>query len=267
MKSNILQEVINNISENDMVEINEKIDKYVNNLLPNKIIVISDIHGRTDWKDIVNKTTFTKCVFIGDYFDSFDIQPQQQKSNFLDIIKFKEENPDRVILLLGNHDYHYLSGIKETYSGYQMWQKTDIGEMLDNAVKNGLIQMCFKYNNYLFTHAGITKTWLKNTNYDDITPIDEYINALFKRNLKYFKFTSGINHSNYGDDICQSPIWVRPNSLLKDGVDDFIQIVGHTEKEKITILEDRIYLTDTMETSGEFLSIENNTVIINNKIK
>ena len=39
-----------------------------------KTIVIGDIHGRTIWKQIViENPDFDKLVFIGDYFDSFDI--------------------------------------------------------------------------------------------------------------------------------------------------------------------------------------------------
>ncbi len=36
-----------------------------------KTIVIGDIHGRTSWKDIIEKEqTWDKVIFIGDYFDS-----------------------------------------------------------------------------------------------------------------------------------------------------------------------------------------------------
>lgn len=131
-----------------------------------KIIAIGDIHGRTEWKQIVQNNTFDKCVFIGDYFDTHqNISPEQQKQNFEDLIQFKKNNFDKVILLIGNHDHHYCKNVHETYSGFQKFHKIDIQELLENALKENLLQMCYRHNRYLFTHAGVTKTWLLNNNY------------------------------------------------------------------------------------------------------
>ena len=55
-----------------------------------KTVVIGDIHGRSVWKLIVNMEKPDKVIFIGDYFDSFDIKGVDQLSNFQDIIAFKE---------------------------------------------------------------------------------------------------------------------------------------------------------------------------------
>lgn len=40
----------------------------------NKWISIGNIHGRTNWKDIVNKelNNVDKIIFIDDYFNSFN---------------------------------------------------------------------------------------------------------------------------------------------------------------------------------------------------
>ena len=35
-------------------------------------------------------------------------------------------------------------------------------------------------------------------------------------------------YDGYGNTISQSPIWIRPQSLLKSKVDGYRQIVGHT---------------------------------------
>lgn len=70
-----------------------------------KIIVIGDIHGRTIWKDIV-KQEFDLCIFLGDYVDShYGITAEEQEKNLLEILDFKENNPNKVILLRGNHEY------------------------------------------------------------------------------------------------------------------------------------------------------------------
>ena len=38
-----------------------------------KTLLLGDIHGRNIWKEIIKKETPDRVVFIGDYFDSFDI--------------------------------------------------------------------------------------------------------------------------------------------------------------------------------------------------
>lgn len=69
-----------------------------------KIISIGDIHGRTNWKEIVRDNEYGICVFVGDYFDTREnISANQQKENFEQIVQFKKDNFDKVILLIGNH--------------------------------------------------------------------------------------------------------------------------------------------------------------------
>lgn len=231
-----------------------------------KIIALGDTHGRTDWKKITTKETFDKVVFIGDYFDTHeDVSPEQQKENFRNIIAYKKANMDKVVLLFGNHDYHYLRTTTETYSGYQQWQKTDIQELLHPAIDAGLLQMCLVVDNLLFVHAGVTKTWVKNNLLNEGAPIDHLINALFKYKPNSFRFTSGKNHSPYGDDVEQSPIWVRPYSLQMDRLDGFIQVVGHTTQNRLMITKD-VILIDTLGTSGEYLIYDNSQLRIGKKI-
>jgi len=189
-----------------------------------RLIAIGDTHGNCDWEKIVAKETFDKVVFVGDYFDTHDdISPEQQKQNFKNLINHKKANMDKVVLLIGNHDYHYLSSVNETYSGHQSWQAFDIRELLQAAIDANLMQMCFVWQNIIFSHAGVTKTWCKN-NLVQAEFIEDSINDLFKYKPHAFKFTSGKNCSPYGDDVEQSPIWVRPNSLLQDMVDGYIQV-------------------------------------------
>ena len=226
-----------------------------------KIIVLGDTHGRDNWKKIVAENTFDKVVFIGDYFDSHDgISAKDQISNFEDLMDYKKANMDKVVLLIGNHDFHYLSAIHEQYSGFQRWSAFDIRILLEEALREDLLQMCFIDGDYIFTHAGVTKTWLASTQYKDGVPIDEHINTIFKERPQMFEFNMGTNYSQYGDDVCQSPIWVRPYSLTEDGIDGFAQIVGHTTVDTITIIQNKIILIDTLGTSGEFLIIQNDKI-------
>lgn len=224
-----------------------------------KILAVGDTHGRTNWKQIVANNTFDKIIFIGDYFDTHDdISPEQQKNNFKEIIAYKKQNVDNVELLIGNHDFHYLKGISEHYSGYQASQYFDFQELLQEAIKLDFLKICHIHNNFLFVHAGITKTWCYNHDID-ISNLESSINELFKYTPQSFCFRVGANFSMYGDDICQSPIWVRPRSLYIDKIDNYIQVVGHTIQDKL-IVNDEIIMIDTLGTSGEYLQIFDNNI-------
>ena len=227
-----------------------------------KIIALGDIHGRTIWKGIVNNNLSDKIVFVGDYFDSkYGISPEKQKENFRDIIEYKRLNKNKVILLIGNHDFHYLKSTEKHYSGFQPGHKIEIQELLHEAIDNDFIKMCHIEGNVIFSHAGFTKTWCKNNlGYEnpDIGNFENLVNDLFKNKPNAFKFTPGKNNSTIGDDICQTPIWVRPNSLLIDKIDNFIQVVGHTEQISLIKIED-IILIDSLGTTGEYLQITDNS--------
>lgn len=196
-----------------------------------KIIAIGDLHGRNIWKDIINKTDYDKVIFIGDYFDSDEgISAEQQAENFKDVIAFKKDNPEKVKLLFGNHDFHYLPSVTEHYSGFQPAHRKDFEVLIKDAVDEDFLQACFVFENILFTHAGLTKTWSSAYDIDTKNP-EQQLNDLLKHQPEAFRFAPGKNHSAIGDDITQSPIWVRPESLQQDKVDYFTQVVGHTSEK------------------------------------
>lgn len=224
-----------------------------------KLIAIGDIHGRDSWKKIISvHPDADKIIFVGDYFDTLDkITPLEQIQNFEKIVEFKENTDKAVILLIGNHDHHYFSDIGHTSTaGYQAGAAPAISQILEENRK--LLSMAYRHENYLFTHAGVTKTFLKENGWVN-EPIDEYINDLWEYKPRSFIF-NGTNQ--FGDNICQTPIWVRPRSLMKDSKElGLIQIVGHTSMNRIDIkgksTGSRYFFIDTLGTSGEYLIIEN----------
>lgn len=223
-----------------------------------KIIAIGDTHGRVLWKEIVQKEQDAeKIIFIGDYFDSRDnISTDEEIENFKEILEFKKNNMDRVVLLLGNHDFHYLKGAQEAYSGFQGLKFTDINEILEPAVLNQLVIGCYEHENYIFTHAGVTKTWCNDNNIDT-TSLSASINEALLVNPSAFRFAYGDNHSRSGNDVTQPPIWVRIPSLMEDKLDEKTFVVGHTTLKQLAIIDYLIGI-DTIGTSGEYLVIENN---------
>ena len=230
-----------------------------------KTIFLGDTHGRNIWKQIIAKENPDRVVFIGDYFDSFDITPVEQIHNFKEIIAFKETNVMEVIMLIGNHDFHYYPG-GETYSGYKAGVAPTIRQLLEENKHH--LQMCYQLDNILCSHAGIGYDWLMEQNrYEELTneTISDFVNEVWKHHPRYFMF-NGIDP--YGNSLTQTPIWIRPVALMSGNKDtflkkDYIQVVGHTQVKTIDMGQatgGRYYFIDALEV-GEYLIYENEIFI------
>jgi metallophosphoesterase superfamily enzyme len=124
-----------------------------------KTVILGDTHGRSFWKLITHNENPDRVIFIGDYFDSFQIKTDEQINNFLDIIEYKKTSGKEVILLIGNHDIHYYPEISDTgTSGYQTIGRLQIEPTID--VNREHLQMAYKMDKFLFTHAGVSSEWL-----------------------------------------------------------------------------------------------------------
>jgi len=209
-----------------------------------KTIFLGDTHGRDTWKRILKKENPQKVIFIGDYFDSFDIPGLIQMANFKDIVRLKESGELEVVLLVGNHDYHYMDvDDYGDYSGFQSKLALPIKMLLKENAHH--LQMAHEHEGWLCTHAGVTKTFCKNKGIDPKNAEQE-INELFKHKPNEFGFDG---YDGYGDDVTQGPIWVRPRSLYKDSIDKK-QIVGHTDVRALVhpeSTESVFYNIDTLD--------------------
>ena len=216
-----------------------------------KIIVIGDIHGRDCWIKIVEQNPDADLfVFVGDYFDSFTIPALTQINNFKLILNFRNENPDKVILLFGNHDYHYTSGcIGGMYTGFDYSIFYNMKLELESLIRQDILKICSVKDDILFSHAGLTKTWCEN-NSINIDNVEDDVNQLLVYRPHMFEFKSGIRRDKYGDDVTQGPLWVRERSLKEDGLNDYIHIVGHSSSDEIIFnLSDdgaKYIITDTL---------------------
>jgi predicted phosphodiesterase len=227
-----------------------------------KTVLIGDIHGRDSWKHIVNnEQDADRFVFVGDYFDSFEIPGLIQYQNFQDIIAFKESTDKEVILLIGNHDYHYFPEIGENgTSGYQPRMAPTIQHLI-NTNRNHL-QMAYQFDDVLVTHAGVSSEWADDVLGEwKVETLSDQINELFKYQPLKIEFRQykqvgdkvyGVG--GYGDETFQGPIWIRPRSLMKANYDtlrtQIIQVVGHTGQRQIDIdghaTGGRYYFIDTL---------------------
>lgn len=228
-----------------------------------KVVAIGDIHGRKIWADIIKKESDAdQYVIMGDYFDSYEDEDIDyfigaQVENFNNILALKKKMKDKLILLFGNHDYHYLSNTPHKYSRYDAATQAQAGHIFDRVARDGTLQMCFIHSWFLFTHAGVTKTWCANNNID-LKNIEQSINDRFLYKPQSFAFSPGRRMDEYGDEPCQSPVWVRPFSLRMDKIDDYTQIVGHTYQERIIIKNnDPVVVIDALGITKQYLIIEN----------
>lgn len=208
------------------------------------LVAIGDIHGRDIWKKIVNKHPRARKVFIGDYFDSWDVNGRKQIDNFKEIVEYSEHDAN-TNLLFGNHEYHYISSDK--YTGYNPVYAIEIKEVLTPLISKGQLKICCKHNDILFSHAGVTKTWYESHVKHAISVVDG-INELLRYTPDSFQF---YGRDPSGDNITQSPIWVRPKSLLLDKL-DYTQVVGHTQLKKIVFVNNTIFI-DTLQNNQYLL--------------
>jgi hypothetical protein len=248
-----------------------------------KTVLIGDIHGRDIWKQIVEKEQDAdRIVFVGDYFDSFDVPGVVQLQNFLDIIEFKKNSEKEVVLLFGNHDYHYMPGFTGMgYSGYQ----AGLAYQFRDAIQQNLehLQMAYLFDNVLCSHAGISPEWLhrhfgkendesqyniSTESLEGIRYIVDLINEHFKFKPQIFEFCGW---NPYGDNTNQTPIWIRPASLMKANKleghlkENVIQIVGHTGVtsifESVTASEkamgNKYFMIDALASNGYLVRTDN----------
>lgn len=226
-----------------------------------KTVILGDIHGRDCWKQIIVDEQPDRVIFIGDYFDSYDnYTAAEQMWNFEQIINLKLSGKTEVIMLIGNHDYHYMRGVTEDYSGYQYGARPAIEQLLEDNKHH--LQMCYRMGEFLFSHAGVSSEWLDNNIIMwDVPNLEMYINDLWTYKPNVFKFAG---RDPYGNSTLASPIWIRPQALQKANRDtlrdQFIQVVGHTERNKIDTegksTGGRYYYIDTLGTSGQYMILE-----------
>ena len=197
-----------------------------------KILINPDIHGRIFWKySIEHKDEFDKIIFLGDYLDAYSPDLLvNEKDNFKEIIQFKKDNLDKVILLLGNHDCHYINSKILHSSRYNPFKANIYHKLFNDNLD--LFQLVYIYNKYLFSHAGVYEEWLKmcDLNLDNLINYDLDKLASYLNVLDYYRGGYGNVGSCIWADIRDS----ETEKLLKG----YYHIFGHTQlKFKVSTSE------------------------------
>lgn len=201
-----------------------------------KIVVIGDIHGRDVWNKIVDQNPDSDLfIFLGDYVSTHEgIDEKTQLDNLFDILLFKEENPDKVILLRGNHDMQHLGYYWAECSGFFRGVANEMSkpEVRDRYLRD--TQWVYTMDNIVFSHAGITERWFKDSGVESV----EEINTLEPSEL--FAFRPCKLSDYYGISQTQGPTWIRPRTLIEYALPGWTQVVGHTTTKHIFNVRDEI---------------------------
>ena len=214
-----------------------------------EILIVPDVHGRNFWLPALDYQG--EVIFLGDYVDPYpqeNITDEDAYQGLLKIVEFKQQNPERVTLLIGNHEMHYYE--KRFGAGrFSNEYFPKFNEILTGETTKGLFQLCKQIDNYLFIHAGITKDWY-DRHYEKFknlgSTLEEQLNAIFFERMYIYheaawKYRGGLDDSS-------SPLWADFREFDDEKehfAPDIIQIIGHTQTmEDDPIIKDNYYLLD-----------------------
>ena len=227
-----------------------------------RYLILGDLHCRTIWKNIVLKegASCDKIIFLGDYTCPREVKfedPTDTCGFLYDILDFKDKNPDKVVLLRGNHDlaslgYYWARCWPQDYSKVQAyWQTKDVTNWF---LKNTQWIYQIPNTNIVCSHAGIGQLFLDNVckhfkysnngwdfNVYNEKELLEHINDIEPCEL--FGFTDNDPFDTNGESETQPCTWIRPYTLLGCGIKDIIHIVGHTPTEHICNIKEEILNT------------------------
>lgn len=186
---------------------------------------------------------------VKDFYDSYSAL------NMLnDIVSLKKNEPDKYILLTGNHTDSYIWSkfSAATRTDYKNWEKYHkfFSENLE------YFNLVWIENNVIFSHAGISEGWASEflyryMKYDEGAELEKdslvFETAVVLKdtplknfNKYYIKAISNISHYRGGDMLYGSCEWADlyehidtqnsiPGDIIPKGEEGIYQIFGHTQ--------------------------------------
>ncbi len=225
-----------------------------------KYLIVPDVHGRTFWqeaKNLINE--MGRVIFLGDYLDPYSyegVSREQAIEQFKEIIKFKKDNPEKVILLLGNHDCAYCFDFGSA-SRYDYENELEIKQLFKDNMS--LFKLYYLTDAYLFSHAGITNDWLQNS---IKTNVDGFLD---KSESELISHLWEVSFMRGGWTDTGSLIW----SDVREGdrEETFYQIFGHTQLEQNPIITNKYACLDVrrcflLDTETKKITESNGTEVI-----
>lgn len=216
------------------------------------ILVIPDVHGREFWKEVVDCKKYERIIFLGDYTDPYDIEgitDEMAVDNFKSIIALKQSNPDKVVLLLGNHDLHYYSDYYYELAGgvrYDPIAAIILQRLFQDNFQD--FQLAWETDwggkHYLFSHAGITQSWLKRNIHLIRKPDANHLNRLLLSN-EGLEALAQVGEMRWGDYPSGSIVWADAEEMaVSDPIPGVYQIVGHSMQYDGPLITDKFACLD-----------------------
>lgn len=212
-------------------------------------LVIPDVHGRNFWKEPVRETLENgnaHIVFLGDYLDPYPFEWAKDEDyrkiaidGFKEIIELKKNNPDRITLLLGNHDCGYCLGDDICSSRMDHANRREIEGLFNE--NRALFQLAEEKDingkHIIFSHAGISKGWVnivwgeEDMNREGFNVVDELNNAWLTDHYGILDSLGEYDrYRGWGGGLFGSPVWSDIRSWVKTTPEETygFNIVGHT---------------------------------------
>lgn len=204
-----------------------------------KHLIIGDLHGKDCWKD-VNINKYDKVIFLGDYVDHWTLPDRFIYQNLKDIISLKNEHPEEIELLLGNHDVQYLHYPHYLCSGFRPSMQRYLTPLFQE--NRDLFKVAYQQRNYLISHAGVTNRWYKDLLElrlvqqirDEEDTVADLVNKVEQTAQRWLLHQAG---SSRGGEGPGGITWADRKELIADMLDDYYQIVGHTVIPDIEIVQ------------------------------
>ncbi len=201
-----------------------------------RIACVGDVHGSRRWEEVKNLSV-DHIVFVGDLVDSKVYDNEQVMSVFEDILEFKVNNETRVKLLLGNHDVQYLYFPDYRCSGF----RSDVQASLTQEYRSHrtFFDLGASFGPYLFSHAGISATWLKEFQlFNRFSNMDNHgivktLNS-WLRNGEHLEQLFVAGRARGGSAAHGGPIWCDYFlELIHDPLLRVNQVFGHTQVDQL----------------------------------
>jgi hypothetical protein len=225
------------------------------------IITIGDLHGSKAWKKVDLKA-WDHVIFMGDYVDSFIYKDKEILENLMEVIGLKKDNPEKIVLLWGNHDVAYFFKGRSPHgcSGFRHSMLPALFVLFSQ--NKGLFRLAWQLHNYLWTHSGIVQRWYSN--YAEHAVIPEDVNLAGTLNRLFDEYYLPLFHvgpMRGGYDKDSGPFWADYAETIKDPLTGYHQIVGHTHTRNGILHYEHpdentsVTYTDCLDTKTEFYTL------------
>jgi len=196
-----------------------------------RVLAVGDIHTK-DW--IIEKvekllSKYDRVIFVGDYADDFGNDGLESLDTWAKLYQLHQANPDKVKLVLGNHDFIYVNKTPTLQTGYNRVTQLAIDSPANKYLKDWLLSLpiVLEEDGVTFSHAGLANGWDGTLEMNDL----------------------------WQDT---SPLWVRPSFGEYEQIP---QVFGHTPSETCWEVHPGIWCIDTFSTYSDGTPIGDQTVL------